>query len=64
MADSGIFIGWGEVVHGRERQSVQVFNEAVEMWGRLQAEGTIEDSWGLPRLGRSSTARPILGIWR
>ena len=25
---------------------------------------TIEDSWGLPRLGRSSTARPILGIWR
>jgi hypothetical protein len=25
---------------------------------------TIEDAWHLPRLGRSRTARPILGIWR
>ena len=24
---------------------------------------TIEDAWGLPRLGRSATARPITGIW-
>lgn len=25
---------------------------------------TIEDAWGLPRLGRTATATPITGIWR
>ena len=25
---------------------------------------TIEDAWGLPRLGASARARPITGIWR
>ena len=25
---------------------------------------TVEDAWRLPRLGRSRTARPIIGIWR
>ena len=25
---------------------------------------TVEDAWGLPRLGRSAGARPITGIWR
>ena len=25
---------------------------------------TIEDAWGLPRLGESSHAKPITGIWR
>jgi phosphatidylinositol-3-phosphatase len=25
---------------------------------------TVEDAWGLPRLGRSRAARPITGIWR
>jgi hypothetical protein len=25
---------------------------------------TIEDAWGLPRLGQSARARPITGIWR
>jgi acid phosphatase len=25
---------------------------------------TIEDAWGLPRLGRSASAAPIVGIWR
>lgn len=25
---------------------------------------TVEDAWGLPRLGRSAQARPITGIWR
>jgi hypothetical protein len=44
MADSAIFIGWGAVVHGREQKSVKVFNDAVDMWTRLQGEGTLE-SW-------------------
>lgn len=44
MADYGIFIGWGSPVRGREQKSTTVFNEAVELWTRWQADGTIE-SW-------------------
>jgi hypothetical protein len=42
MADSGLFIGWGEVVRGREEKAIQVFNETIEYYGRLQQEGRIE----------------------
>ena len=42
MADSGLFIGWGEVVRGREERALEVFNEAVEFYGRLQQDGRIE----------------------
>ena len=42
MADAGLFIGWGEVVRGREAQAVELFNETLEYYGRLQEEGTIE----------------------
>ena len=44
MADAAMFIGWGQVVRGREKRAVQVFNESVEYWGGLQGEGKIEDS--------------------
>jgi hypothetical protein len=43
MAEAGLFIGWGQVVRGREKRAVQVFNESVEYWGGLQGEGKIED---------------------
>src|SRR4029450_2165471 len=43
MADAAIFIGWGQVVRGREKRAVQVFNESVEYWGGLQGDGKIED---------------------
>jgi hypothetical protein len=43
MADAALFIGWGQVVRGREKRSLQVFNESVEYWGGLQGAGTIED---------------------
>ena len=43
MADAALFIGWGQVVRGRERRAVQVFNESVEYWGGLQSDGKIED---------------------
>jgi hypothetical protein len=43
MADAGLFIGWGQVVRGREQRAVEVFNESVEYWGRLQSDGKIED---------------------
>lgn len=43
MADAGLFIGWGQVVRGREKRAVEVFNESIEYWGGLQSEGKIED---------------------
>jgi hypothetical protein len=42
MADSGLFIGWGEVVRGRESEAVEVFNETLAFYTRLQEDGTIE----------------------
>ena len=44
MADSAIFMGWGEPIRGREQVSATVFGEALELWARLEAEGAIE-SW-------------------
>jgi hypothetical protein len=44
VADFGLFIGFGWPVRGREQKASQVFNEAVELWTRLQSEGAIE-SW-------------------
>jgi hypothetical protein len=37
------------------------FTKATNHYGLLR---TIEDAWGLPRLGLSRTATPIGGIWR
>jgi hypothetical protein len=37
-----LFIGWGAVVRGREKQALQVFQESMEYYGRLQQEGRIE----------------------
>jgi hypothetical protein len=42
MADSGLFIGFGLAVRGRERQATKVFNEVFEYYSRLQQEGEIE----------------------
>jgi hypothetical protein len=36
MADEALFIGWGEVVRGRERKAVEVFNESLQYYGQLQ----------------------------
>ena len=43
MADAGLFIGWGEIVRGREERALEVFNETVGFYGRLQEEGRIEN---------------------
>jgi hypothetical protein len=43
MADAGLFIGWGEVVRGREDRALDVFNETLELYGQLQSDGRIED---------------------
>jgi hypothetical protein len=42
MADAGLFIGWGAPVRGREAKGLEVFNEALAYYGRLQQEGAIE----------------------
>jgi len=42
MADSGLFLGFGAPVRGREREAIKVFNEAFEYYARLQQEGEIE----------------------
>jgi hypothetical protein len=42
MADRLLFIGWETVVRGREERALEVFNESVGYYGRLQQEGRIE----------------------
>ena len=42
MADAGLFIGWGEVVRGRESEATELFNETLAYYGRLEEEGTID----------------------
>jgi hypothetical protein len=42
MAEMGVFIGWGDPIPGREAKSLEVFEEALAYWGRLQEEGQIE----------------------
>lgn len=42
MADYGIFVGFGTPVRGREAKSLEVFNEAMQYYARLQQEGRIE----------------------
>lgn len=42
MAGEALFIGWGAPARGREKQALQVFQESIEFWGRLQQDGRIE----------------------
>jgi hypothetical protein len=38
MADSGLFIGFGAPVRGRERQAIKVFNEAFDGFFLLRGD--------------------------
>jgi hypothetical protein len=42
MADRVLFISWGTVVRGREERALEVFNDILGFYGRLQQEGRIE----------------------
>ena len=42
MADRVLFIGFGQPVRGREERALEVFNESVGLYGRLQQDGRIE----------------------
>jgi hypothetical protein len=41
-AEAGLFIGWGVPVRGREKRALDLFNETMEYYGRLQQDGKIE----------------------
>ena len=43
MADRAVFIGFGQPVRGREERAIEVFNDFVGMFGRMAADGRIED---------------------
>ena len=40
--DYALFIGWGNVVHGREEMSLRVFQETVEFWRRCEDDVRID----------------------
>jgi hypothetical protein len=42
MADRMLLIGWGTPVRGREERGLEVFNESIGLYGRMQQEGRIE----------------------
>jgi hypothetical protein len=42
MAGEALFFGWGPVVRGREQKALQVFQETIEYYGKLQQEGRID----------------------
>jgi hypothetical protein len=42
MADRVLFISWSAPVRGREERGLEVFNESMGLYGRMQQEGRIE----------------------
>ena len=42
MANRVLFITWGRNVVGREERGLEVFNEAVGLYGKMQQDGRIE----------------------
>src|SRR3954447_10961772 len=42
MADRVLFVSWGENIAGREARGLDVFNEVIGMYGRMQQDGRIE----------------------
>ncbi len=42
MAEAALCTHWGTPIPGREKQALNVFNEAVQWWAGLQQEGKIE----------------------
>jgi hypothetical protein len=42
MTDRMLFLGWGQVARGREERALEVFNESVQLYGRMQQDGRID----------------------
>jgi hypothetical protein len=43
MAEAALYIGWGAPARGREKQALDVFNESMQYYGRVQQKGKIEN---------------------
>ncbi len=41
-ADSVLFIGWDRAVHGRERDSLEAFGQAMAFWADQVAKGKVD----------------------
>jgi hypothetical protein len=42
MAEAGLYIGWSAPARGREKAALELFNETLQYYGRLQQQGKIE----------------------
>lgn len=42
MSESALFVGWGQPVRGREKRSLDVFNDAVTYYAARLQDGSIE----------------------
>jgi hypothetical protein len=42
MAEAGLFIGWGAVISGREKEALDAFRDVQGFWERMQQDGRIE----------------------
>jgi hypothetical protein len=42
VAGEALFLGWGEVVRGREQLALQVFQESIAYYTKLQEDGKID----------------------
>jgi hypothetical protein len=42
MAGEALFVGWGQVVRGREQLALEVFQETVGFYAKLQGDGQID----------------------
>ena len=61
MADRVMFIGWGNPVRGREERALEVFNESVGLYGRMQQDGRIE-SFDITLLGVNSVLNGFMEL--
>ena len=61
MADRVMFIGWGNPVRGREERALEVFNESVGLYGRMQKDGRIE-SFDITLLGANSVLNGFMEL--
>jgi hypothetical protein len=42
VAGEALFLGWGEVVRGREQLALQVFQDSIAYYSKLQEDGKID----------------------
>ena len=42
MAEAALCTVWGDPIPGREKQALNIYNEAMQYWAGLQQEGKIE----------------------